>query len=99
MVPGQAYWGLKDEVSPSFTKEESIVNNTLLRSLVPSEMLRQTRPPIPLDPFPPRFGYRKMEPTIYEVIDVPRNRVDARDDYSGAYGRFQGSSRPSLGHV
>lgn len=78
-------------------RAEQQMNETLLKAVMPAEMVRQIRPPMAADPFPPRFGYERGQPTIYDVIDTGRDIVgDRRLDYSGSYGTYSATTRPSI---
>lgn len=85
---------LKSETSTPFTKEESIVNGSLMAALTAS-----APPPRPLELFPPRFGYGPRRAlAITDVIDLSRQTLaDRRMDYSGSYGSYTGTERPGLG--
>lgn len=76
---------------------EQQMNETLLKAVIPAEMVRQIRPPMAVDPFPPRYGYERGQPTIRDVLDTGRNTVgDRRLDYSGSYGTYSATTRPSI---
>lgn len=85
---------LKPEVGPTFTKEESILNESLLAALNAAAPPRRT-----LELFPPRYGYGPRRAlAITDVIDLSRQTVaDRRMDYSGSYGSYTGTERPGLG--
>lgn len=76
---------------------ERQMNETLARAVIPAEMVRQIRPPLPIEAFPPRFGYERGQPTIYNVLDTGRwAGPDRRLDYSGSYGTYSATTRPSI---
>ena len=86
---------LKKEVDLAYSKEELAVNDALVTALaVPAESLRARGAAMPV----PRFGVAKTEPSIDVILDTGRDAgPDRRMDYSGSYGSFSSSMRPSLG--
>lgn len=91
---------VKYETALSFSKEEAIVNNALLSALEAPELLRLRRSTLVPELFPPRLGYDRRERGILEVLGTGRfTGPDRRLDYSGAYGTYTGTSRPSIGQL
>lgn len=88
---------LKTEVDLAYSKEEAMVNDALVSALaVPAELLRVSG----AAPISPRYGVMKTEPVVEEILATGRHPgPDRRMDYSGAYGSFTGSSRPSLSGI
>lgn len=62
------------------------------------EMLREMRPiALPQVPLlPPRFGYGHPVVDVGDCFDVSRD-PNARYDFSGSQGGYEGASHPSLG--
>ncbi len=51
---------------------------------VPADQIRQIRPPMLIDPFPPVYGYDTTPLTIGEVLDTNRWEPTQRAFMSGA---------------
>ncbi len=76
---------------------EQQMNETLARAVMPAELVRQIRPPMAAELFPPKYGYERGQPTIYDVLDTGRDTVgDRRLDYSGSLGTYSATTRPSI---
>jgi hypothetical protein len=60
------------------------------------EIAAQVRPPIPIQPFPPRYGYEEYpqrQADIGTVLDVDRSYPNQRWNISGGVAGWQGSAR------
>ena len=56
--------------------------------------IRDIRPPIPIDLFPPRFGYRQQALGITDVVNI--DDAYSRRDFSGKQSGWGSTSYPSL---
>lgn len=62
-----------------------------------ADQIRLIRPPVPVQLFPPRFGYRTEELGIEDVIDV--DRIYQRTDFSHDTSGMEGTPTPALNNV
>ena len=69
---------------PFSTKEEFNVSYALQLMATPAEVIREIRPPMINEPFPPMFGYDSTQLTIEEVLDTGRWGPQQRSWVSGA---------------
>jgi hypothetical protein len=85
------------ELGPNYSSQELLVTMALRTALVPGEELVTTvRPPLNLDPWPPRYGYLDYvdrQAGIDEVLDVNRSYPNRRWDLSGGIAGIQESAR------
>jgi len=85
------------ELGPNYSSQELLVTAALRTALIPGdEIVAEVCPPIPLIPFPPRFGYmpyQERQPDIREVLDVDRSYPNRRWDLSGGIAGWQGAAR------
>lgn len=58
------------------------------------ESIRARRPPMPIELFPPRFGYRQEAFGIGDVVQV--DNLYQRRDFSQRQSGYSGTSYPSL---
>jgi hypothetical protein len=59
-----------------------------------ADEIRAIRPPLPINPFPPRFGYRVDAFGIGDIVHL--DDLFRRYDFSGSQSGYQASSYPSL---
>jgi len=76
----QAPW----QPRPFSTKEEYAISNALRLMAVPAEEIREIRPPMINDPFPPQYGYDSTPLTVDEVLNTGRWGPVIRSWVSGA---------------
>ena len=92
---------------PFQSRTEYIVSEAMRLMSIPAEQIRQIRPPMLIDPFPPIMGYDDTPLTIGEVLDTdrwaptqrswmsgsvkPRHSDSQEDMYSGTARSFGGS--------
>lgn len=85
------------ELGPNYSSQELLVTAALRTAMVPGEELVATvRPPLFVQPFPPRYGYadyQERQASIGEVLDVDRYYPNARYDLSGGVAGYQASAR------
>ena len=81
-----------------FDEQDRLRYQALLADMaLPAEAIRQIRPTVGNQPFPPRFGYEKRQPTIDDIVNLEFPTV-ARDMPTRQDSGMQGSLRPALGH-
>lgn len=68
---------------PFTTKNEYIASEALRLMEVPADVLRQVRPPMLVDPFPPIYGYDTTPLTIEQVLQTDRWAPKQRSWVSG----------------
>jgi len=69
---------------PFTTKAEYQVTESMRLMAVPADVIRNLRPPVPIDPFPPTFGYGDAIPlTISDVLQTDRWTPTIRSWVSG----------------
>jgi hypothetical protein len=69
---------------PFTTKTEYIVSEAMRLMQVPAEVIRQTRPPMINEPFPPMYGYGpQVQLTIEQVLETDRWTPTIRSWISG----------------
>lgn len=84
------------ELGPNYSNQERLVTQALQTALVPGAEVVASVPPLPLEPFPPRFGYlsyQARQAGIEEVLDINRSYANRRWDLSGGVAGFQGAAR------
>jgi hypothetical protein len=59
-----------------------------------ADEIRAIRPPIPINLFPPRFGYRTEALGIQDIVRL--DDLFQRYDFTGKQSGYQGTSYPSL---
>jgi hypothetical protein len=69
---------------PFPSRTEYIVSEAMRLMSVPADQIRQIRPPMLIDPFPPVYGYDTTPLTIREVLDTERWSPTQRAFMSGA---------------
>lgn len=90
------------QLGPSMSNQERLVTQALLTASIPADEVAEIRPPLPIDPFPPRFGYPdypERQPIISEVLDVDRYYLNRRDDISGGVQGWQSGARNTESEV
>lgn len=60
----------------------------------PAEAIRSIRPPLAIDPFPPRYGYREEALGIADIVRL--DDIFERRDFSGRKSGYSGTSYPSM---
>lgn len=68
---------------PFTTKNEYVVSEALRLMSVPADVIRQTRPVVPQQLFPPTMGYNDVPLTIEDVLDTDRWSPQIRSWVSG----------------
>jgi hypothetical protein len=69
---------------PFTTKAEYAVTEAMRLMAVPADVIRQMRPPVPIELFPPQFGYGEAIPlTIDDVLQTDRWTPTIRSWVSG----------------
>jgi hypothetical protein len=69
---------------PFSTKNEFIVSEAMRLMSVPADVIRNLRPPVPIELFPPQFGYGpEQQLTISDVLQTDRWRPTIRSWVSG----------------
>jgi hypothetical protein len=68
---------------PFTTKTEYQVSEAMRLMMVPAEVIRQQRPPVPIQLFPPILGYDQTALTIEDVLDTDRWSPQIRSWTSG----------------
>ena len=85
------------ETGPTYSSQELLITAALRTAMIPgNEIVAEVRPPIALEPFPPRYGYEDYEDrqaTIGEVLDMPNSYPNKRWDLSGGVAGWQGAAR------
>jgi len=85
------------ELGPNYSSQELLVTAALRTAMIPGEeVVAETRPPLDIDPFPPRYGYppyEQRQSSIEEVLDVNRSYPNRRWDLSGGVAGIQTSAR------
>ena len=83
---------------PWDTNMERLTTQALAAATVPGqELADMVRPPMDIDPFPPRYGYRVRELGITDMIDIDEEYLPKFNDYSGTPAGYQGTSRNAMG--
>ena len=72
---------------PGQSKEEYIVSEAMRLMTVPREQIRQIRPQVPIDLFPPIYGYDTTPLGIMEVLDTNRWEPTRRSWVSGVVAK------------
>ena len=68
---------------PFTTKNEYIVSEALRLMQIPADVIRQMRPVVPQQMFPPQYGYNDTPLTIEDVLDTDRWSPQIRSWMSG----------------
>lgn len=77
------------------TYEDAMQARTLATALeMTADQIRQIRPPMPIELFPPRFGYRDEALGIADVVSL--DDIYERRDFSQRQSGYSGTSYPSL---
>jgi hypothetical protein len=80
---------------PNGSYEDQVTGAALAASMTETpEEIRAIRPPIPINPFPPRFGYRVDALGIDDIVRL--DDLYERQDFSGKKSGYSGTSYPSL---
>lgn len=80
---------------PNGSYEDQITGAALTAAMTQDvDEIRAIRPPLPINPFPPRFGYRDEAFGIADIVHV--NDLFQRYDFTGKQSGYQGTSYPSL---
>jgi len=84
---------------PGMSNEERLVSEALSAALGDRESARDIAVNLPQwHLFPARFGYKKAQPTIYDVVEATR-RYQTVNNFSGALTETNSTSTNSLGTV
>lgn len=77
------------------TYEDTVTAQALSAAMgEPAESIRNRRPLLNVDPFPPRYGYRTDALGISDVATL--DRLYQRTDFTGRQSGYQGTSFPAL---
>lgn len=84
---------------PFSSNEERLTQQALESALVPGQFLADmVRPPLDqVQPFRPRFGYRTRALGPQDIIDIDRVVPVPRQDLTGEWSGFSGTSRNTQG--
>lgn len=83
---------------PWDTNQERMTTQALAAASVPgAELADMVRPPLQIDPFPPRYGYRTRALGITDMIDIDQEYLPKFNDYSGGPAGYSGTSRNAQG--
>lgn len=81
---------------PNQSWEEQLTTQALMEALAGTpDQIRAIRPPLPINPFPSRFGYRQEALGIMDVVDI-NDIYPERRNFSGKQSGYEGTSYPSL---
>lgn len=84
---------------PGMSNEERLVSEALSAALGDRGTARDTIVNLPQwHLFPSRFGYKRTQPTIYDVVEATR-RYQTVNNFSGALTETNSTSTNSLGTV
>lgn len=64
-------------------REDYAVSEAMRQMVIPADVIRATRPPVPQTLFPPVFGYDRTPVTIAEVLDTDRWAPNIRSWVAG----------------
>jgi hypothetical protein len=79
---------------PWDTNQERMVTQALAAASVPgAELADMVRPPLKIDAFPPRLGYRTRALGIEDMIDIDEEYLPKFNDFSGGPAGYSGTSR------
>jgi len=80
---------------PDTSYEDAVTGEALSAAMGESaESIRNRRPLLNIEPFPPRFGYRTDALGIADIAQV--DRLYERVDFTGRQSGYQGTSYPAL---
>lgn len=80
---------------PNQTHEQYITGLALESAMgMTADQIRLIRPPMQIDPFPPRYGYRTTALGIEDVVDA--DRIYERRDFAQNKSGMEGTSTPAL---
>lgn len=88
-----------DYIGPWASNEERLAGQALAAATMPaSELTNLVRPPLAqIQLFPPRFGYRKRELTIGDIMGVDEVFEAPRTNFTGGLAGYEGTSRNAQG--
>ena len=85
------------ELGPNYSSQERLVTAALRTAMIPGdEVAASVVPPIPIDPFPPRFGwpsYQDRQAGMMQILDTDRYYPNNRWKLSGGVPGAQSSAR------
>lgn len=84
-----------DYMGPFKDTQDMLLTRAVRSVTLPSQMIQDlVRPNLPqVQLFPPRYGYRTRELSIYDVMDVDLEFQPTRTDYSQSPSSYQGTAR------
>lgn len=84
-----------DYMGPFKDTQDMLITRAVRSVTLPAQMIQDlVRPNLPqVQLFPPRYGYRTRELSIYDVMDVDLEFQPTRTDYSQSPTSYQGTSR------
>jgi hypothetical protein len=96
-VYGRRPWGSPPVQiqKPNQTHEQYLTGLALESAMsMTADQIRQIRPPVPVQLFPPRFGYRTEALGIEDIINV--DQIYQRTDFAQYKSGMEGTSTPAL---
>lgn len=88
-------WSRDTFQRPNASYEDSMTAAALSAAMgEPAESIRERRPPMPIQLFPPRLGYRTTALGIADIVQL--DSIYQRTDFSGRQSGYSSSSYPSL---
>jgi hypothetical protein len=99
IAPPEAAMPPQEYIGPFQSNQERLLNQSLAAwSMTSSEIQEYVRPNLPqIELFPPRYGYKKEEIGIKDIVDMPGRPVQ-RVDYTKTPGVTEATSRNTLGN-
>lgn len=84
-----------DYMGPFANAQEAFMARALKSVTMPAQLIPDiVRPPLPqINMFPPRYGYRKRELGILDVMDVNNEFQPNRVDFTREQGAYSGTAR------
>lgn len=96
-VYGRRPWGSPPvQIQKPNQTHEQYLTGLALESVMSmtADQIRLIRPPVPVEMFPPRLGYRTTALGIEDVVDV--DRIYQRRDFAQNKSGMEGTSTPAL---
>lgn len=97
-APPEAAMPPQEYIGPFQSNQDRLLNQALASwSMSGAELQEYVRPNLPqIEMFPPRYGYKKEEIGIADIVDMP-GRAIQRVDYTKTPGVTESTSRNDLG--
>ena len=95
-VYGRRPWGSPPVGAPTFQTHEQVMTGLALESVMSmtADECRMVRPPVPVQLFPPKYGYRTEALGIEDVVNV--DYLYQRTDFAQNKSGMEGTSTPAL---